>query len=69
MEGESWRWMLGVEAIPAIIYFLALFTVPRSPRWLITKLNKVKLARKILLKIGGEEYAEHTISEIQGGIV
>ncbi len=35
MEGESWRWMLGVEAIPAAIYFLALFTVPRSPRWLI----------------------------------
>lgn len=68
MEGESWRWMLGVEAIPALIYFLALFTVPRSPRWLILKLNKVKLARKILMKIGGEAYAEATISEIQRGI-
>ena len=32
---ESWRWMLGVEAIPAAIYFLCLFTVPKSPRWLI----------------------------------
>ena len=64
-EGESWRWMLGVEAIPAIIYLLALFTVPRSPRWLILKLNKVKLARKTLQKIGGEEYAEVTIAEIQ----
>ncbi len=68
MEGESWRWMLGVEAIPALIYFLTLFTVPRSPRWLILKLNKVKLARKILMKIGGEEYAEMTIAEIQRGI-
>ncbi|WP_411031332.1 sugar porter family MFS transporter [Spongiimicrobium sp. 3-5] len=67
MEGESWRWMLGVEAIPAAIYFLALFTVPRSPRWLILKLNKVELARKILMKIGGEEYAEVTIAEIQRG--
>lgn len=68
MEGDSWRWMLGVEAIPALIYFLALFTVPRSPRWLILKLNKVKLARKILQKIGGEDYAEITIAEIQRGI-
>lgn len=68
MGEESWRWMLGVEAIPAAIYFLALFTVPRSPRWLITKLNKIKLARKILTKIGGEEYAEITIAEIQRGV-
>ncbi len=68
LEGESWRWMLGVEAIPALIYFMSLFTVPRSPRWLIQKLNKVQLARKILQKIGGEEYAEITISEIQRGI-
>ena len=60
--------MLGVEAIPAAIYFLALWTVPRSPRWLILKLNEVKLARKILMKIGGEEYAEVTIAEIQRGL-
>lgn len=68
IEGESWRWMLGVEAIPAIIYFLALFTVPRSPRWLIQRLNKVEMAQKILMKIGGEQYAEMTISEIQKGV-
>ncbi len=65
---ESWRWMLGVEAIPALIYFISLWTVPKSPRWLIQKLNKVELARKILQKIGGEEYAEITIQEIQRGI-
>jgi MFS family permease len=68
MEGESWRWMLGVEAIPALIYFLALWTVPRSPRWLILKLNKVEHAKKIMTKIGGEDYAEITIAEIQRGI-
>ncbi|MGI9547671.1 MAG: sugar porter family MFS transporter [Flavobacteriaceae bacterium] len=68
MGEESWRYMLGVEAIPAFIYFAALFTVPRSPRWLIQNLNKVELARKILKKIGGEEYAEITIQEIQRGI-
>ena len=68
LEGESWRWMLGVETIPAFIYFLALFTVPRSPRWLIQKLNLVEVAKKILIKIGGKEYAEITIDEIQRGI-
>ena len=68
IEGESWRYMLGVEAIPAFIYFVALFTVPRSPRWLIQKLNKVEPARKILMKIGGEEYAEITIQEIKRGL-
>lgn len=68
MEGESWRWMLGVEAIPALIYFLALFTVPRSPRWLIQKLNKVELAQRILTKIGGEKYAEVTVAEIKRGV-
>ena len=67
-EGESWRWMLGVEAIPAFIYFAALWTVPKSPRWLILKLNKIKPANKILTKIGGDEYAEVTIAEIQRGI-
>ncbi len=65
---DSWRYMLGVEAIPALIYFLALFTVPRSPRWLIQKFNKVEPARKILARIGGDEYAEMTILEIQGGL-
>ena len=30
----NWRWMLGVETLPAIIYFYALFAVPESPRWL-----------------------------------
>lgn len=65
---ESWRWMLGVEAIPAVIYFLSLFTVPRSPRWLVQKLNKVKVAQKVLQKIGGEEYAEVTLAEIQRGV-
>jgi len=66
--GESWRWMLGVEAIPAAIYFFALFLVPRSPRWLIQKLNEVSIAKKILLKIGGEEFADTTIGEIKRGI-
>ncbi|MBL7474096.1 sugar porter family MFS transporter [Robertkochia sediminum] len=68
IEGESWRWMLGVEAIPAFIYFLALFSVPRSPRWLIQSQNLKKAAEKILVKIGGKDYAELTLQEIQRGV-
>lgn len=37
--GNDWRWMLGVEAIPAILYTLMVIKIPNSPRWLaITKL-------------------------------
>lgn len=36
---NSWRWMLGVEAVPALIYSLMCFTLPESPRWLIAKKN------------------------------
>jgi len=68
IEVDSWRWMLGVEAIPAIIYFLSLFLVPKSPRWLIQKLGKVEVAENTLIKIGGKEFADKTISEIQRGI-
>lgn len=65
---DSWRYMLGVEAIPAFIYFVCLFTVPKSPRWLIQTHNKVEGANKILSKIGGEEYAQITIEEIKRGV-
>ncbi|MGV6846134.1 MAG: sugar porter family MFS transporter [Lutibacter sp.] len=65
---ESWRWMLGVEAIPAILYFVFLFIVPRSPRWLIQKLNLNEVAKKILTKIGGIDYAEVTFNEIVKGL-
>ncbi len=34
---NNWRWMLGIETVPAIVYFFGLFSVPRSPRWLIMK--------------------------------
>jgi sugar porter (SP) family MFS transporter len=51
---ESWRWMLGVEAIPALIYSVMIFSIPESPRWLITKFNNQLLAREILTKTDPE---------------
>lgn len=67
IAGNSWRWMLGVEAIPAIIYFFGLFIVPESPRWLIQKYNRISLAEQILTKIGGVDYAKETIKNIIDG--
>jgi len=39
-DATAWRWMLGVEALPAIIYSVMSFTLPESPRWLITHAKK-----------------------------
>ncbi|PZV81503.1 sugar porter (SP) family MFS transporter [Algoriphagus aquaeductus] len=47
---EDWRWMLGVEAIPALIYSVMIFSIPESPRWLIAKFNELKKAREILTR-------------------
>lgn len=37
LDVNTWRWMLGLEIIPALVFFLALFFIPNSPRWLILK--------------------------------
>lgn len=58
----KWRIMLGVEAVPALIYLILLVFVPRSPRWLMQKGNEDE-ARFVLMKVHGQmqaiiEYAE-----------
>lgn len=45
---NDWRWMMGVEAIPAILYTLMVLGVPKSPRWLITVKNEISSAKEIL---------------------
>ncbi|HNX55611.1 MAG TPA: sugar porter family MFS transporter [Prolixibacteraceae bacterium] len=62
----EWRWKLGVMAIPSILFFVTLFFIPRSPRWLI-KMGLVDEARAVL-KITGEEFIEKEIAEIQESI-
>lgn len=51
---EAWRWMLGVEAIPALVYSILILKVPKSPRWLITKKQDFQAAREILEKTDPE---------------
>ena len=49
---NDWRWMLGVLAIPSVIYTLMVITVPESPRWLITNKNDPDAAKKVLQQTG-----------------
>ncbi|MEQ8237876.1 MAG: MFS transporter, partial [Cyclobacteriaceae bacterium] len=55
-DGENdWRWMLGVEAIPAALYAFAIFGVPKSPRWLVTVKHDLIGAKLVLSKMGVED--------------
>jgi MFS transporter, SP family, arabinose:H+ symporter len=58
----EWRWKLGVMAIPSILFFITLFFIPRSPRWLV-KMGMIDEARAVLNLIG-EEFVEKEIDEI-----
>ena len=60
----GWRWMFAAEALPASLFFVLMFIVPESPRWLI-KNAKDKLAEKILGKVGGAEYARFKVDNIK----
>lgn len=53
-EATAWRWMLGVEAIPAFLFFILCFTLPESPRWLIVHAKKREEGFNIFKKINPE---------------
>jgi sugar porter (SP) family MFS transporter len=61
---NNWRWMLLVMAVPALIFFLLLFTVPRSPRWLLMK-GKDEEGLSVLKKITDEVNAVREYEEIR----
>lgn len=61
---EPWRWMMGVEAIPAVIYTAFVFFIPRSPRWLISKAKETE-AKKVLRTIHPESEIESKMQEIR----
>jgi len=61
---NNWRWMLGMDAVPAALYFFLLFAVPESPRWLFGK-GQPERAREILTKACGTDEAEQELRNIQ----
>ncbi|RAV29564.1 sugar porter family MFS transporter [Sinomicrobium soli] len=63
---DSWRWMMGVEAFPALIYLVFAFNLPKSPRWLISR-KQVESARAVLKVINPGKDPEQLIEEIRQG--
>ncbi|WP_424492934.1 sugar porter family MFS transporter [Salinimicrobium sp. GXAS 041] len=63
--GEAaWRWMIGVEAFPALLYTLLVLTVPKSPRWLVIYRNNFSKAKEVLARIYPERDSERELSII-----
>ena len=60
----GWRWMFMAVAIPSIVFFVSAFLVPESPRWLVNR-GLDAAARRILARIGGDDYAAQELREIQ----
>lgn len=63
----GWRWMLGSEIVPALLFGLLVFKIPESPRWLVLK-GRLTEARAGLVQISGEEKADMLIEEIQDSL-
>ncbi|MDB4105701.1 sugar porter family MFS transporter [Salibacteraceae bacterium] len=67
LDEHQWRWMLGLEAIPAILYYFGLFFVPNSPRWLILK-GRFDDAKRVMTRFSSAEEAEREINSIKESI-
>ena len=61
---NDWRWMLGVQAIPAIIYTLFVITIPESPRWLISQ-SRVEEAKKVMKIISPDQDSELLATQME----
>lgn len=59
----GWRWMFWVCAVPALLYFIMVFFIPESPRWMTIN-NKSEKAFKVFSKLGGKQYAEAQVNEV-----
>jgi len=65
----GWRWMFYACTIPSALFFILMWFVPESPRWLVKNEKGKQKARSILSKIGGGDYAESEISSIEETLV
>lgn len=63
----DWRWMLGMELVPAAIYLLLVFRVPESPRWLLVHGDDEAKARTVINSVN-PEHVDKVIAEIREGL-
>ena len=61
---SGWRWMLGMEVLPAVVFIGVLFGVPESPRWLV-QAGRDAEARTVLERVGGPEHATREIAAVR----
>lgn len=66
--GLSWRWMLGIETVPAVLYFLLLLGVPKSPRWLAAQ-GRDEEALAVLTSLNGPAIAAEAMADLHAGLV
>lgn len=66
LGGMEWRWKLGISAAPAALFFVLLFCIPRSPRWLAKK-GRAQEARQVLVQIG-EQNVDEELKQIVDSI-
>ncbi|WP_394174805.1 sugar porter family MFS transporter [Thalassotalea litorea] len=64
IDTQTWRWMLGVEIIPAIIWFVLLFKIPKSPRWLIMKGQEAE-AKEIIASFDHDLSPEEEVAQVK----
>lgn len=60
---NNWRWMFASGALPSVAFFVLLFLVPESPRWL-ARMGRLDAARRVLTRIGGAENAALEIASM-----
>jgi len=60
----GWRWMFGSETLPAFLFFVLMFFVPESPRWLL-KYGRDEEAAAILTRVGGAQYAAAEVADVK----
>lgn len=65
---DGWRWMFAATAAPSVLFFVSMFFVPESPRWL-AKNSQVEASRAVLARLGGAAYADAAIGEIEATLV
>jgi sugar porter (SP) family MFS transporter len=66
LGANGWRWMLGVSGIPAVLFLVTLFFIPRSPRWLVTQSNLTKAME--VLRLTGVSEPKKELDEIVASI-
>lgn len=61
---NDWRWMLGVQAIPAAIYTLCVLTIPESPRWLVSQ-SRIDEAKKVMKILSPDQNSETLVMQME----